>query len=361
MTRNELKKIQSIQDEPCISILMPTHRHHPENKQDPIRLKNLIKEVEKRLSKELSGPETKSLINKLNKLSETINFQYLLDGLALFVSKNNKYKFIFPFPVKERLLIDRTFATRDLVFAINRSQPYYVLLLNDKMSRVFLGVRDNIDEISINGFPVYNKFVQMIENADLQHTNDRLQENLEKDKNYLREVDRELRKINNEKEYPVIVAGVERTIAIFKEVTRYPENIITSVKGNYDKLPVSELPGLVWPKAKEEFSRGQSEVLGRLEASEGQGKSASGIDEVWRLANEGRAAELVVEINYHYPAKLDKTGMQLIPVDASDKIDIMDDAVDELIETVISKGGKVYFVKNGALKKFSGIAAILRY
>ena len=361
MTRKELKKIQSIHDDPCISILMPTHRQHPENKQDPIRLKNLIKEVEKRISNELSGPETKSLVNKLNKLSETIDFQYLLDGLALFVSKNHEYKFIFPFPVKERLLIDRTFATRDLVFAINRSQPYYVLLLNDKMSRVFLGVRDNIDEVTSNGFPVYNKFVQMIENAELQHTNDRLQENVEKDKNYLREVDRELRKINNEKEYPVIVAGVERTIALFKEVTRYPENIVTSIKGNYDKIPVSELPGLVWPKAKEEFSRRQSEELNKLNEAEGQKRSASGIDEVWKLAVEGRAAEIVVELNFHFPAKLDSTGMQLISVDTSDKIDTMDDAVDELIETVIGKGGKVYFVKNGELEKYGRIAAILRY
>jgi len=361
MTRNELKKIQSIHDEPCISILMPTHRQHPENKQDPIRLKNLIKETEKRLSHELSKSGAGLLIDKLNKLTDTIDFQYVLDGLALFVSKNHEYKFIFPFPVKERLLIDRTFATRDLVFAVNRSQPYYLLLLNDKMSRVFFGVRENIDEISSNGFPVYNKFVQMIENAELQHTNDRLQENIEKDRNYLREVDRELRKINNEKEYPVIVAGVERTIAIFRDVTRYPENIAASVKGNYDKLPVSELPDLVWPKAKEGFSRRQSEVLNKLGEAAGQKKTASGIDEVWKLAAEGRAAEIVVEINFHYPAKLDQTGMQLIPVDASDKIDIMDDAVDELIETVISKGGRVYFVKNGMLEKYGRIAAILRY
>lgn len=361
MNRIDLKKIQSIKDYPCISILMPTHRHHPENKQDPIRLKNLIKEAEKRLSKELSGAETKPLVNKLNKLSDTIDFQYLLDGLALFVSKGHSYKFIFPFPVKERVLIDPTFATRDLVFAINRSQPYYVLLLNDKLSRIFLGVRENIDEISSNGFPVYNKFIQMIENSETQHTNDRLQENAEKDKNYFREVDKELRKINNENEYPVILAGVEKNIAVFKEITSHPENVITAIKGNYDKTPDLEFTRLIWPEAKRGFAEMRKQVLKQLDESMGMKKAATGIDEVWKTANEGRGETLVVETNFQYPAKIDESGMQLIPLKASDKIDSLDDAVDEIIESVISKGGKVHFVKNGELEKYGHIAMILRY
>lgn len=31
---------------PCLSLYQPTHRHHPENLQDPIRFRNLVKAME---------------------------------------------------------------------------------------------------------------------------------------------------------------------------------------------------------------------------------------------------------------------------------------------------------------------------
>src|ERR1700676_823406 len=34
---------------PCISLYQPTHRHHPDNQQDPIRFRNLVTEAESSL------------------------------------------------------------------------------------------------------------------------------------------------------------------------------------------------------------------------------------------------------------------------------------------------------------------------
>jgi len=39
----------------------------------------------------------------------------------------------------------------------------------------------------------------------------------------------------------------------------------------------------------------------------------------------------------------------------------IDDAVDELLETVLQKGGRVVFVDDGTLNQHGRIAAILRY
>lgn len=33
-------------DGPCISIYIPTHRHHPDKQQDPIRFRNQVKRAE---------------------------------------------------------------------------------------------------------------------------------------------------------------------------------------------------------------------------------------------------------------------------------------------------------------------------
>lgn len=42
ITRRELKQLQALTQVPALSILLPTHRTSPDNKQDPIRVKNLV-------------------------------------------------------------------------------------------------------------------------------------------------------------------------------------------------------------------------------------------------------------------------------------------------------------------------------
>jgi ribosomal protein L30E len=112
---------------------------------------------------------------------------------------------------------------------------------------------------------------------------------------------------------------------------------------------------------QEHLARQRREVLQELDAAVSAGKYASGIDAAWRLAQEGRGAVLVVEENFHYPARLDVSGLRLTPVSELAGPEVFDDAVDELIETVLGKSGKVVFVEDGALAGHQRLAMILRY
>ncbi len=60
-----------------------------------------------------------------------IDYRYALDGLAIFVNQDFARKFYLPFPVRERVSIDESFATRDLVMAMNRAPRYWVLALSE--------------------------------------------------------------------------------------------------------------------------------------------------------------------------------------------------------------------------------------
>jgi hypothetical protein len=78
------------------------------------------------------------------------------------------------------------------------------------------------------------------------------------------------------------------------------------------------------------------------------------------LAQEGRGKLLLVEKNYHVPAIVTENG-SLELVAQSGGTEIMDDAVDEIIETVLAKGGNIAIVDDGALSEHQQIALILRY
>lgn len=82
--------------------------------------------------------------------------------------------------------------------------------------------------------------------------------------------------------------------------------------------------------------------------------------DVWRVANEGRGSLLLVEKDYHAPATTDEAGWHLLPADEAAAPDGMDDAVDEIIETVLSKQGRVVFLENGQLETHQRIALNLR-
>jgi len=104
--------------------------------------------------------------------------------------------------------------------------------------------------------------------------------------------------------------------------------------------------------------------LGRtseLNQALGEQRVVSSIGEVWRLANEGRGRLLLVEEDFHYPAQVDETGMHLRPDGDASAPNVIDDAVDALIETVLRKQGRVVFLEKDQLAVHQRIALILRY
>lgn len=357
-----LKQIQNPGAFPSVSILMPAHRSFPENQQDKIRLKNLVNIAQQRLKEEAANSDTSAILKKLSELTESIDYNNLLDGLALFINKDDCYKFNFSFPVEERVIIDKTFATRDLIFGLNRSQPYIALIIDEKNTRFYSGSRETLSEVKHPELPLKN-FVHDIKSGEITDTsfNDRIHENDERLKNYLREADLVLKELTGQESIPYIIAGTQKQIALFKEISRSKSVCLGELTGNYGNTQGSELSKLIWPIAKNGFALIRAAVMNDVEKAKGSKKFAAGIDEVWKLAKEGRGLTLLAEINFSMIGSITPEGF--VPGDrtTSSADSFTDDAVDEIIENVVSKGGNVVFFDNGKLEEYGKIALILRY
>ena len=361
MNRNEIINLQAIKEYPSVSIISPTHRTFPENQQDVIRVRNLIKEAKNRLTKEFGKRESEVLIRKLDDIADEIDYNNALDGLAIFVNKLKSKIFYLPFKVLERVIIDETFATRDLVFAINRSPRYWVLALSEKPTRLFEGFHDTLNEIKNDDFPV--EYEGPAETESLPGGKDIKNPTYEADqsKSFFRNVDNKFNKYFKEEKLPIGLLGVDKNLAFFKEVASNNEHVITSVSGNYDKLSPHELSKVIWTPVKKKLDEARQKIFERLDNAIRFKKFVSGIDEVWQTAEQGKGETLVVEEDYHVSVKVDPDTQHLILTDKKDQASVIEDAVDEVIEKVIAKGGKVVFVDNDSLEKYSRIAMILRY
>jgi hypothetical protein len=361
MNRQDILELQQVREYPAITVLMPTHRTSPDNQQDPIRLKNLVKETESRLLQEFSKREAAPYVEALESLADEVDFRHTLDGLALLVSNSEARKFYLPFALEERVVIDETFATRNLVFALNRTPRYWALVLSEQPTRLFEGVRDTLDEVVGRGFPLTLKGPGGASRLPGGHGVNASARRDASHRHFFQEVDEKFGAIAGADDLPLAVVGVDRYQAFFREVTRHGQSIVATVTGSHDRSSPHELAELVWPEVEKGLAAQRGAVLEDLDAAVGARRSASGIGEAWRFAQEGRARVVLVEEGFHYPATVDESGMVIEPAEDASAPGVIHDAVDEVIESVIAKGGRAMFFPDGALEQHQRIALILRY
>ena len=53
VTLDDLAALRESHEAPCISLYQPTHRHHPDSEQDPIRFRNLRRRLELSLKQKM--------------------------------------------------------------------------------------------------------------------------------------------------------------------------------------------------------------------------------------------------------------------------------------------------------------------
>ncbi len=84
LTQASLAEIASFQGRPCLSLYQPTHRRHPDNQQDPIRFRHLVKALETSLRQQHAADAVKALLEPFEALAQDHDFwNHTLDGLAV--------------------------------------------------------------------------------------------------------------------------------------------------------------------------------------------------------------------------------------------------------------------------------------
>lgn len=362
MNRAEILALKATSGYPCLTITLPTHRTSPDNRQDPIRLRNLTAQAAERLTAEIGAREATPVLRALEQLAESVDHQHNLDGLALFVSADVARFHRVPFTLPERVVVDAHFFIRDLLYAYNRSPRYWVLALSEQPTRLFEATLDDLEELTAGSpFPLTHDGRGGSRPLPNDPAINSSQLRDEHHRAFFRGVDEALGAQLAADPLPVAVVGVDRYLAFFQELTRHGDRIVATLAGSHDQTSAHELGRLIWPLVREGLAARRAVIFDELEAAVGGQRTASTLGEAWRFAQEGRGQTLVVEEGYHEPAALDASGSNLLPAGEATGADALDDAVDATIAAVLEKGGRVVFVDDGSLAAHSRIALILRY
>lgn len=360
MNKTDIQRLQAHSGYPQVTILLTTHPTAPDNKADPVALKNALAQAEKRLAKEFSARERRPIMERLQGMAEAVDHRHNTRGLALFAGAEHGEWHRLPFSVQARIVIDETYATRDLVYAFNRTPRYRVLVITDAVSRLYEGLGEHLTELTTGGFPRSRTGPgadqplpggRGIEPSTVDH---------QRASAYLEEVTRALQRIHDTDPLPLVVTAGDRDAGDFRRAFGDSAMLAGHLPGSHGDTPATKLAALVRPVLHDWLAKRQEADLERLDAATGAQRAAAGLQECWRVASEGRVNRLLVEEDYRVAGRVNDAGT-LVPVEDPEAPGIIDDAVDELIETVLAHGGRVTFLEPGRLEERRRIAAILRH
>ena len=300
---------------PCISIFMPTFRTGAEVQQNPIRLKNLLQKAEELLvNSGVRAPEARGLLSPaMALLGDAMFWRQVGDGLAVFLAADVLLSYRLPIAFEEQLVLNDRFHIKPLLSLFSDDGRFYVLAISQNEVRLLEGTRYTVSEVDLEGVPeslaavlkydVYGKSLQAHSGAAQrggQSGTTMFGYTSFKDvaKNeilrYFQQIDRGLHDLLRDERTPLVLAGVDYLLPIYKEASTYHYLMTEGVEGNPDLANAQTLHRQAWAIVEPHFREGEEEALAQYNALVGTGRTSADPREIVPAASGGRVDFLIV-------------------------------------------------------------------
>ena len=375
-TIESLAELTAVHRRPFLSLYQSTHRHHPENRQDPIRFGNLVKELAASLRRKHPDAESRLLLEPFEALAGDRDFwAHTLEGLAVLGAPGFFRVFRIQRPVTELAVVADSFHTKPLRRFLQSAGRYQVLGLSLHKIQLFEGEHDVLDEIApAPGVP--RTMTEALGNrltdphstvasyggtgqssTPMHHGHggrrDELQIDMER---FCRAVDRAvLERHSRPSGLPLILAALPEHHHLFRQVSHNPFLMAEGLTVNPDALQPDELRQQAWQVVEPQYGRQLAALVDGFAAAKTNGLGSEELAEVFRAAAAGRVATLLIEADRQLPGRLDGSTGQIEVADLGDPQ--VDDQLDDLGELVAKMGGRVMVIPAEQMPVGTGLAA----
>lgn len=354
-----LTGLQRCRAYPSVSVLLTTTPGAVLASGDVVRLHQLVERAQRRLSSEPAGDRVDTVVARLRALAVAVRRSPTDRGLALFASESRAEAVHLGVMVDDRVVVDPTFATRDLVRAVHGNPRYRILVLSERSARLFEGWSTGLSEVTTGGFPVAAGRVADRSDRSRRFGRERSDRRDAALRAQMRAVDVALAARRAREPLPLVAAGVPRQLALFREMSSEAGSVVGEIRGSHERTPIARLGRLARPVMERHRKVVGLTALARLDAVRERARLVEGIDAVWAAAVEGRIGLLCVEEGFTLPARVAAGGRQLVPAADVEHPEVLDDTIDEVIEMVSAAGGEIVLVEDGALASRQHVAALL--
>ena len=296
-----------------LSLFMPTHLADPENRQDPIVFKNLLKEAEKQLEEYPEGTLA-NVMESLNEMQQDRMFwNYSKHGLGILASEEETKIFKVGYPVAESVKIGSTYHILPLLRHMEGKDE--AILADISRDRIDLYHFDGAEVKEIEPEGLETIFTDLFDDHDpdkdghsgvtvkgystTHHAGvSKPEEDRKEREKYLRYLDQGFEKIYKEKGLPFVLAGTSDTLAAFLDLAKgtfYLKETIDKPLDSFDHNELKEVAdGIMKTYRRERYSSDQDVVSQALS----QNLAETDLAKIKKLTEEGRIGELLVNEDY---------------------------------------------------------------
>lgn len=379
---DELKALISERADFCVSLFMPVHRTG-ETQQDPIRLKNLLNQAEEKMAAAGGRPAAaRALLQPVRDATQkSLFWQGRSDGLAVFASMNTVRWGHLPYRFEERVAVSERFVIKPLLPVVSGGQRFYILAISQNRVRLFLCTRYTTGEVDLSQYvptsrddalryDEFQKVAQYFTGAAAtgggsaiqfqgQAVGDTVKDSILR---YFREVDKGLHRLLVEtfkdERAPLVFAGVEYLLPIYRQANTHPLLMADGIPGNPEGVNPENLCREGWKSVQPYFDRAQKDSFERYNDLVGKGLTSTDVRKIVPAAREGRVGTLFVATVPEVWGAVTGDGR----VEVREKPQPGDqDLLDYAAVQTIANSGVVYAVPGDKAVEKSAVAAILRY
>ena len=381
LDRDNAAGLWESREPPCLSLYQPTHRHGPDNQQDPIRFRNLVKVLEESLLEKYPKSEVRPLLDPFLALTDDRDvWNHALDGLAVLGAKGMFRVYALPRPVAELAVVADSFHTKPLLRMLQSADRYQVLGLNRQAIRLFEGDRDALDEIEpAQGIPrtITEALGEDLTEAHqtvasyggargsssaMHHGHGGKESEVDIDaERFFRAVDRGVLEYHSRPSgLPLILAALPEHHQMFHEVSHNPFLLEGSIDVHPDALSsVDELRRRAWALIEPRYLARLAALVEQFGTARSQGLGETDLAQVAKAVVGGRVAALLIEARREVPGRIDAATGDVVYDDLADPE--VDDVLDDLGTLTLRMGGQVVVVPTERMPTETGAAAIYRY
>lgn len=360
-TREQIQALSTPREGPCVSIHMPVHRAGADMQGDPVMLRNLLRRADTMLADADGDPEMRTgMMGKAAALGAE-SMAHARDGesIVLFVDPSGGAAMHLPFTVAPDVHLSDRFHLIPLLPLLRGEGTFYLLTLSHNGVVLYHGTRVGIEQMELVDTPTNLAEALRSDVAERQlqlHSSGRhaggggaifhgnggtehdSKENLLK---YFRMVDKGVRHAIPAGNAPLLLAGVDYLLPIYRQANHYPMLLDGGITGSPDAIQQRELHAAAWARVTPSFQREPDEFAEKMRAMLGTGLASVSDDEIAAAARDGRVSHLFVA-----PERIGSDEPRR-------------ERVNRMVADTLAAHGSVFAV--GAVRPESAVGALFRY
>ena len=369
VTNQELELLTKERTGMCVSLYLRTHTSGSER--DSMNLSNMLAAVQEELAALGMDRQRARIFVRPGRdlISDKAFWQVPSQGLALFLANGFFRSYRLPIAFDDTLVAADRFFLKPLIPLLTEASDYYLLVLSQSKIRLFHGNRFGLDKVMAPGVPVAMKeAVTQEQNEAYQQSPVRsgggaargARRDDENISQYFPAVNQGLHELLRDKNLPLVIAGVDYLLPLYRQANTYPGLLPVEIKGDLDGLRAEALHQKAWPLIDPLVRKARMQALERLKGTISTKKASTSLSEIVPAAYNGNVSTLFLSNRKHEWGAVDRINGGSVSRICGREEKGCEDLYDFAAISTLLKGGKVFVLEGSSILDGVSIAAKLR-